>query len=159
MALPPMARKYVLSAASGTPDVLDALLVSLSADDPRWDAQPDPTRFSLREMVAHLADWEPIWVERLTRIRDEDNPSLPDIDEGQRAIDGDYAHRDPRQSLADFRTGRAAVMELLSALPAEAWERVGHREKVGTFSIETLTIFIVGHDGYHTHQAVQWAAA
>ena len=156
--LPPAVRKYLLAALEGTPDLLDHLLKSLPADDPCWDHRPDPQRFTLREVTAHLADWEPIFLERTARMRDENEPFIEDIDEGQVAIDQDYAHSDPHAGLARFREGRAALIAFLRTLPESAWERVGHREIVGTISIEGQAVMILGHDGYHTRQIVQWLA-
>jgi uncharacterized damage-inducible protein DinB len=154
--LPPAGYKYLLAGLEGTPDLLDHLLKALPADDPRWDHRPDPQRFTLREVVAHLADWDPIFLERATRMRDEDEPFIKDIDEGQVAIDNDYEHSDPHASLARFRAGRAALIAFLRALPEAARERVGHRELVGSITIEGQAVLILGHDGYHTHQIVQW---
>lgn len=154
--LPSAARKYVLAGLEGAPDLLEYLLTALPTDDPRWDYRPDPQRFTLREAVAHLADWESIFLERATRMRDENEPFIKDIDEGQVAIDNDYAHSDPHASLARFRAGRTALIAFLRALPEAAWERVGHRELVGSLTIEGQAVLILGHDGYHNHQVVQW---
>src|SRR5689334_12368800 len=100
------ARRYVLAGLSSTPEVLATILKGLDSSDSAWDFRPDPERFTLREMVAHLADWDPIFLHRLERIRDEDNPNLPDLDEGQIAIESDYAHQDPVENLNRFRQGR-----------------------------------------------------
>ena len=155
----PRPRKYVLTALAGTPIVLDGFLKAVPVHDPAWDVRPDPERFSLREVVAHLADWEPIFMERLTRTWDETNPTLPDVDEGQIAIEHDYAHSDPQASLARFREGRAALVRLLESLPEEAWERPAYRETLGSMNLEQQMIMILGHDGYHTQQVAQWLAA
>ena len=56
-------------------------------------------------MLAHLADWEPIFLERFQRTRREAEPILPDYDEGRIALERDYAHSDPLANLARFRTG------------------------------------------------------
>jgi hypothetical protein len=153
---PAFIRTYLVRSLSGTPDVLERLLKDLSADDPRWDFRPDPDRFTLREIVAHLADWEPIHLERLTRLRDEDNPTLPDRDENQMAIDNDYAHSDPHGSLEWFRGGRLKIVQLLASFPQETWERIGSRVTIGPVSVDILSAFILVHDGYHTQQISQW---
>ena len=44
--LPSFGITYLLTALGGTPDVLDALLAKRHADDPVWDARPDPERFT-----------------------------------------------------------------------------------------------------------------
>jgi hypothetical protein len=162
--LPPFARKYVLIALSGTPDVLDGFLKALPSDDPRWDFRPDPERFTLREMIAHLADWNPIFQERVTRICAEEAPVLPDRDEGQIAVDRDYAHSDPQASLSRFRAGRAQLLAYLQSLEPEQWERTGsymadHPRGSGAITVEDWAVQVVAHDGYHTQQTAQWLAA
>lgn len=157
--LPAAAMRYVLLAMEGTPAVLDSLLREVAHNDPLWDFRPDPERFTLREAAAHLADWEPIFLERVLRIRDEEKPFLPDIDEGQLAITNDYAHSDAHASLRRFREGRAKLSAALRALPAEAWTRMGHRDKIGDLTLEDMAVFVVAHDGYHTRQVAEWLAA
>src|SRR5437879_4197786 len=60
--LPVFARKYVLAGLTGSPDVLEALLKDVGPNDPAWDKRPDPERFTIREVLAHLADWEGIFL-------------------------------------------------------------------------------------------------
>jgi hypothetical protein len=153
--LSPVARQYLLYALQGTPDVLEALLQNVQ----NWDFTPDPERFTLREIVAHLADWEPVCIERFTRIRDEDEPHLPSWDENAKAIEHDYAHSDPHEQLILFRERRATTLDLLRAMPEDAWTRIGHREVVGAISIESQVTVMLGHDGYHTQQIAQWRQA
>ena len=92
--LPAPVRKYLLISLASSPEVLEALTEGLSANDPQWDVRPYSDRFTLREVVAHLADWEPIHLERIQRILAEDEPTLPDIDEEQIAIEHDYASQE-----------------------------------------------------------------
>ncbi|HLJ53630.1 MAG TPA: DinB family protein [Chthonomonadaceae bacterium] len=154
--MPEKAREYLLAALAGTPEVLERLLAGVHAEDRRWDFRPDSSRFTLREAVAHLADWEPIHVERLCRLRDETDPSLPDVDEGEVAIENDYAHSDPHGSLEWMRAGRQQLLHALETLPADAWTRPGLREGVGHITIESFVAMIAGHDGYHLRQVAQW---
>src|SRR5205823_12464234 len=106
---------------------------------PVWDFRPDPDRFTLREMVAHLADWEPIFMERFQRTRSETEPRLPDYDEGKIAIERDYAHSDPIANLARFRAGRASLVTFLQSLDDADWERTGDREPYGPMRSEEHT--------------------
>jgi uncharacterized damage-inducible protein DinB len=156
--MPAVVREYLIAAMSGTPEVAERLLRDLQADDPRWDFRPDAARFTLREVVAHLADWEPIHIERITRMQEEVNPTLADIDEGKMAVENDYAHSDPHGSLEWLRGGRQKLVRQLGALTPEEWTRPGYRESIGPVSIEILAAFIAAHDGYHTRQIVQWLA-
>ncbi len=158
MAMNSFVMKYVLTGLAATPAVLDRLLGSLGSADLAWDVRPDPERFSLREMIAHLADWEPIFLNRCMRTRDEDNPILEDIDEGQLAVDHDYAHSDPLLSLARFREGRAKLSMMLGALPDDGWARGAIRYDLPV-NISDIVLMILGHDGYHTKQTIEWLSA
>ena len=159
MTFPPSARNYLIKALAGTPDVLGCLLKDLGPDDPRWDYSPDPLRFTLREMVAHLADWEPIWQQRIERTRDESRPFLPSIDEGDIAVSGDYKHRDPLKSVDLFRAGRANLVKVLNSLSNSDWEKLAEREFVGPLTMQMMAGYILSHDGYHLHQVVEWLSS
>lgn len=155
--LPEKVFQYLLIDLDSAPEVLTRLLSSVTAPD-TWDRRPDPDRFSLREMVAHLADWEGVFLGRLKQTRDEENAMLQGLDEGQIAIDHDYAHAEPQECLARYRTGRTQIVDLLRRLSPEQRERVGAHTEVGPISLEAQAVLIAAHDGYHRRQAVEWLA-
>lgn len=150
----PHVRRYVLNGLEAAPLLLETLAAGLTDDEA--DRRPDPERFTLREVLSHLADWEAIWRERITRIVQEDNPHLPDYDEGKFAVEGDYAHRDVAEQLATFRAGREALVAFLRGLEPADWERPGLREVVGPVTIDDLATMMVGHDGYHYRQLIEF---
>jgi len=155
--IPEHVRRYLLAGLEATPIALDRLLKD--APEAAWDLRPDPERFTLREVMAHLADWEPVWRERLERIRSEDLPELPGYDEGQWAIDHDYAHADPRTQQALFRDRRAQLLEMLRALSPDDWQRAGQHSQWGRLTMCDLATLILGHDGYHLRQTAEWLEA
>lgn len=142
---------YILNGLESTPILLDHLLHGVED----WDIKLAPDRFSLREMVAHLADWDPIFIERIERTRDESNPLLPSVDEGALALERDYAHQDASQNLSRFSSGRKELVELVKSLPESAWDKRAHREFVGDIDMFQLVALIVGHDAYHLRQAAE----
>ena len=154
--LPEKARFYLLQGLDAAPVAIERILETTESID--WDRRPDAERFTLREVVCHLADWEPIWLERIRRMAEEDTPSLPGYDEGQMAIDRDYAHADPHEQLRRFRRGRAELVNYLRNLPAESWLRRANHSEWHNLSIEHLATLILGHDGYHSRQVAEWVA-
>lgn len=146
---------YVLKGLAGTPDVVEQLLRNLPAGDTRWDARPDPERWTLREIVAHLADWERIFGERTQLMLTENGTTLPEYDIDQLAIDNDYAHSDPTVELANYRARRNALIAVLQELDDTGWVRYAQREW-GQLVLEELAVLILGHDAYHTRQIAQW---
>lgn len=158
--LPPFVRHYVLLTIAGTPDVLERLLEGVAAADPVWDRRPDPARFTLREVIGHLADWNGVFTERITRVRDEDTPDLvAQKPEDVARISGSFM-ASPPELLARFRMTRAAMIPVLRALEPNQWERagniIGHPVASGAVSLESWFVQIAGHDGYHLQQIAQW---
>ena len=147
-------RHYILQGVAATPTVLAYLLKH--APKQLWDRRPDPERFTLREVVAHLADWETVWQERLGKVRDEDRPTLPDRDPDQMAKEHDYEHADVGASLRRFQESRQDVLKLLESLELAQWSRFGHHTTRGILTIQDLAVIILGHDHYHLAQVVEW---
>lgn len=152
--LPDRVQSYLLAALEAAPELLESALGGLT--DAEADRRPDPDRFTLREMIAHVADWDTIFAERMRRTRDEDQPTLPGYDEGAVAVERDYAHADWWAKLREFRQSRVQTLELLRGLDPEHWERVGRHGELGSITLETQAILVSVHDTYHLRQAVAW---
>ncbi len=150
--LPERTRHYLLIDLESGPEVLARLLQNFTD----WDARPDAARFSPREMVAHLADWEEVFLTRLMDTRDDDAPVLQGLDEGQVARDHDYAHAAPAECLQRYETGRAAIAFLLGGLTSDQWERMGMHTELGPITLEAQAVLIAVHDGYHRQQALEF---
>src|SRR5437660_12359628 len=63
-------------------------------------ARPVPGKWSTLEVVAHLADFDPILADRVKRILALDNPPLTGADENRFAAALAYHDRDPEEALA-----------------------------------------------------------
>jgi uncharacterized damage-inducible protein DinB len=149
-------RDRLVMAICGLPTVLDGFLNGLPASDPRWDMHPEPGRFSLREITAHLADWDGVWLERLMLVRDQDDPPLPARDESVLEMAGDYAHSDPDVSRGLIFARRSEIVKVLRGLGDNDWERPCRHTKFGPMTLRELATYIVLHDGYHTQQVARW---
>jgi Protein of unknown function (DUF664). len=150
--------RYLKSGLEAAPLLLEHLLAGVT--EAEIDFRPDPDRFTLREVVAHLADWEPIWLGRMEVMVQQEDPHLPGYDEGQFALDHDYAHAELAGQLATFREARARTVAFLSALPRAEWTgRTGRHDEWGRVTIYDLAALVCGHDGYHLRQIVEWRAA
>ncbi len=149
-------RNYILAALENTPVTLSLLLSSLGASDPKWEIRPDLARFSLREIIAHVADWEEVFRGRFERTVKEDTPVILRPDPGQRAVEQGYFTADPVECLARFCHRRTAFLEWLRSLPDDAWGRIGHLDRMGDVPLEGLAALMLGHDSYHIRQIVEW---
>jgi hypothetical protein len=150
---------YCIVAVENTPVLLEKLLGGISADDPIWNYQPSTDRFTLREAIAHLADWNDIYAERLNRTLKEDNPDLPNCDEGQIAIDHNYAASNPVESLSRFVRTRKDLIELMQGISENDWDRMAVRVGLGPVRLDQQAAIIMGHDAYHIKQVMEYLAA
>lgn len=144
------AQHYLFTALEASPDLFDALLEGLTAEEA--DRRPDPKRFTIREIMAHLADWEPIYQERMRRICEEDCPLLEGYDEGLLATEHNYASTEPLEQARLFRERRRKMVEYLRARPAADWQRTGNRPEIGLITLEALALLVPLHDLYHLRQ-------
>lgn len=112
----------------------------------------DPSQFTLREVIAHLADWEGIWLERSQRMVYETNPVLGNIDEETLARVNNYKTIDIDTSLARFRQGRSRLVDFLVPQTDEGLSRTAIHAAQGTITLSTLIRLIMSHDTYHIAQ-------
>ena len=153
--MPPYIRKYLIDEAlSATPGIITRFCKGIP--EHIADQNQGPDYFTLREVLAHLADWEPIWLERIQRIVQEDMPVLPNIDEGEMAELNGYTTTPVEVSLEKFATGRAALTAYLASLPNDAFERSGIRPEVGTITVKDIATLVLAHDTYHIAQLAQY---
>jgi uncharacterized damage-inducible protein DinB len=148
------AQNYLFTALSVAPDLYDYLLTGLTSEEA--DHRPDPDRFTIREIMAHLADWEQVFLNRMTRICTEDIPLLEGYDEGEWAIEHNYAATEPFEQARLFRERRAKLVAFLRDRSAADWDRTGNRPEIGLVTLEALSLLIPLHDMYHLNQIVAW---
>lgn len=146
---------YLIGGIEATPAILSALLKGRDRTDPIWDDRPDPNRFTLREVLAHLADWDPIFLERVNRTLSEDHPFLASVDEGAICAERNYDLQDPLANLDRMRQSRPQLVAALRDIPEDAWERTAIREFVGDLDLLQLTSMILSHDSYHIKQVAE----
>ena len=117
-----------------------------------------PGKWSVREIVHHLADSEMVAAVRLRRIVAEDRPGI-------RASDmGGYARRlfydRPIQgSLELFRIVRLSMAEILERMTDAEWAREGIQSEGGRFSAEKWLDIFAKHAQTHADQITRTRAA
>jgi hypothetical protein len=114
--------------------------------------RPAPDKWSVAEILAHLADAELAISWRIRQILSTNAVPIQAYDQDVWAKTFDYAHRDPRQSLANFRTLREANVALLKSIPRKLWDNYGIHEERGNESITHIVRMVAGHDLNHLQQ-------
>ena len=115
----------------------------------RYDDKTDPERFSLREAIAHLADWEPILRDRIKLAVESPDSPVQGLDEGVRAKEMNYGTWDVTEQLRTFANERAKTIAYLKGLAPDDWSKaVLHNEKGRQTVMDQANQFL-GHDLYH----------
>jgi len=111
-----------------------------------------PGKWSIRQIMAHLADSEMVGAHRFRLVAAEENPTLTAFDQNAWSRNLDYARRKPKTSLETFRRIRAENFELLKELPESAFERTGNHTERGTVTLRQLVEVNAGHAESHARQ-------
>ena len=111
-----------------------------------------PGKWSIRQIVAHLADADLVGAHRFRQLVAEDNPTLVAFDQEKWTHNLDYARRKPKASLESFRRIRAENYDLLKELPAAAFDRPGNHSERGRVTLGELLEGYAGHAESHARQ-------
>src|SRR5215831_9612081 len=131
------------------PELLAVILTGVYGEEEDFSF---PGKWSVRQIIAHLADAEIVGAHRFRQVLAEDNPTLIAYDQDAWARNLDYARRKPKQSLDTFRRTRAENYELLKALPPETFDRFGTHSRDGRRTLRDLVEAYAGHDESHARQ-------
>ncbi len=113
---------------------------------------PAPGKWSVVEILAHLADSEIVGGYRIRCILGAPGTPIAAFNQDKWAEAENYAKRDPQMSLHVFRTLREANLSLLKSLRPEQWKQFGIHSERGEESIERIVQMFAGHDINHLRQ-------
>ncbi|HVI06820.1 MAG TPA: DinB family protein [Candidatus Binatia bacterium] len=139
-----------LAVQSATPKKLERLTKGKSAAKLR--KRPAPDKWSVSEILAHLADAEMVGAFRMRLILGSPGTPVAAFDQDAWVTSGHYDKRDPRKSLELFRTVRQANLALLKSLTPDQWKHYGMHSERGQESIEHIVRMFAGHDLNHMKQ-------
>jgi hypothetical protein len=144
------AGKDALSLQQAAPKKLAALLKGKNKK--QLARRPAPDKWSVAEIVAHMADSEVAIAWRLRQILSRNGIPLQAYDQDAWATTFDYVHRDPKQSLEMFRILRESNIALLKSVPRKLWDNYGVHQERGNESVAHTVRLIAGHDLNHLQQ-------
>ena len=128
-------------------DILRESVAGVTRDEAL--ARPGPGKWSIQELVIHLADSDAIALDRMKRVISEKNPTLLSADE-QAYVD--HLHCD-EQSLDDavmlFDLGRVQFARVLRALDPRAFDRFGTHNVAGKLTLRDLLETYTDHLDHH----------
>jgi hypothetical protein len=135
---------------AAAPKKLESLIKG--ATTAKMRRRPAPGKWSISEIVTHLADTELVGGYRIRTILGAPGGPIQAFDQDLWAANMEYQKRDARKSLELYKSLRQANLALLKSLTPEQWKQYGMHAERGQESIETIVRMFAGHDINHREQ-------
>lgn len=116
------------------------------------DRQPGPGKWTIRQILAHLADAEIVGSARLRWIIAQPGSRLIGWNQELWADKTQYHRQDLNSSLAVLTALQRATAEVLERLPADAWSNKATHEERGELSLLEIFRGNVEHAERHAQQ-------
>ncbi|MFN3596329.1 MAG: DinB family protein [Rubricoccaceae bacterium] len=107
-----------------------------------------PGKWSIGEVVGHMAETERVFAYRLLRFARGDAQPLPGFDENAFVAAAGFDAVPLEDLVAWFAAERAATQALVATVPAEAWTRRGEASGRGMTARAALYV-LAGHAAHH----------
>jgi hypothetical protein len=117
-----------------------------------------PGKWSIREIVHHLADSEMVAAVRLRRLVAEDRPGIRATDVGG-YVRRLFYDRPTQNSLELFRVVRASTTEILERMTDADWAREGVQSGTGRYTAEKWLEVFSQHADTHAEEIKRTRAA
>jgi uncharacterized damage-inducible protein DinB len=139
-----------LKIMAATPAKLQRLVDGCSAATLR--RRPASGKWSVRQIVAHLADTEVVFAYRTRMILSRSGTEIQAFDQDVWASEGQYEDVDVKAALAAFSSLRKLNLAFVRRLSPEKRSRFGIHQERGKESIDHLMRMYAGHDLNHLGQ-------
>jgi uncharacterized damage-inducible protein DinB len=123
-----------------------------SATDAELKRSPAPGKWSVTQIIAHMAEDELVSTWRYRQMLEADGVHLPGFDQDLWAKLGDYSSWTASDALSMFRLLREANMRMLARLTPEQWSQHGFHAERGKITVRDLCDHMAAHDMNHLEQ-------
>ncbi len=131
----------------------EALARAVAGLTPEQEGTPEaPGKWSIRQVVQHLADSELVGGFRFRMVLAHEAPELPGYDQDRWAERLHYDEADLSTALSDFAVLRRANLRHLRRATPEDLQRVMRHSERGDEPLERMIWMYAGHDQVHLRQ-------
>jgi hypothetical protein len=111
-----------------------------------------PGKWSVIEVVQHLADAELVLGVRYRKVLAQPGEPIPSIEQDLWAEKLRYAEANVEDALAQFENTRRVNLAVLRRVAGEDWSLHGMHEQRGRETLEYMVRLYAAHDVYHLYQ-------
>jgi len=142
--------KKPLEILTSSPRKIARLIIGASKK--KLSQHPAADKWSVTEILAHLADSEIVYGFRIRLILEASGTLIQGINQDTWAKFSNYSEQDPRLSLEAFRITRERLVRLLKSLPRGSWDLYGMHSERGKETVARVVEMLAGHDINHMKQ-------
>jgi len=146
-------RRQILESFGRAPALLSAALRQYPKK--MWLYKPSADRWSIHEIILHLADTEANSYIRCRRFIAEPGTSVLRIDAARWAESLGYFHQSTREALEIIRRLRKTTYQLLVSLPESVWAHTVEHPRDGQISLQHWVELQERHVPHHMEQMKQ----
>ena len=133
-----------------TPDALNRAIGGLT--EPQLSQPEAAGKWSIRQVVRHLADSDLVWGYRVRMVLAHDRPTITGYAQDLWADRLHYDQASVEISLEEFRVLRRSNLRLITAASPDEHQRVGVHAERGEESVAHMIRLYAGHDLLHLRQ-------
>jgi len=108
-------------------------------------------RWSPLEYACHVRDVFRLYDERLQLMLTRDDPTYPNWDQDQTAVEERYNDQDPVAVAAELRDAADGLAARFATVEGDRWERSGTRSDGATFTVVTFGRYMIHDPVHHLH--------
>lgn len=135
------------------PALLASAIKGLSADDLHWKppatAKPEVGKWSIQDVVIHLADADFAFADRFKRIIASENPVLHGWSENDFHAKLFYAEQSVDDAVELVRLTHAQMMRVFRHLPGSSYTRSGTHSERGVQTLTDVLTYATWHLEHH----------
>lgn len=117
-------------------------------DEEKGSFRYGPDKWSVKEVVGHVADAERVFAYRALAIARGDQASLPGFDENDYMRNANFGERTMRSIAEEYGAARAATLAAFRGFSDAAWQRKGTANNT-PISVRALAHICLGHERHH----------
>lgn len=149
-------RERMLTDFSLAPKILERILRVFPTE--RLDDRIEKDRFTAREVIAHLADYEQVILDRIRAANLQPGRTVPGFDPDQRAAEHHYGDKDVFHEAEVYESRRGVTIEYLQGLEDADWDKTFVHANGTTYTIRDYVALVFLHDLEHLDQISHYLA-
>jgi hypothetical protein len=119
------------------------------------ELNPAPGKWSIKDNIAHLAKYQPLFIERMHKIMDDDGLAFERYSADLDPEFPTWQIRETEELLIQISSDRKLIQALITGLQPEQLSRTGIHPKYGKLTIVDWTEFFLLHEAHHLFTVFQ----